>query len=261
LPEIKKELEDAGLLTYLVSKTGGSMELAGANENIRRTSVFLSWTFSYYHGEQAEAEKSTVHYHQPPRPPPSAHPPADNNNLQQLVPSTCFPWWKDVLTMHYDLLDSYCSHHLEKNKKFKGSTINNYVCDILKSAKWFVFFRKGRLDSLYIDPSFFTAFEMVVAGIKKNINLTIKKERTSSGSHHSIESMVYDLKLPVNGLRDLQNVIKEDLPFAESFSRESNTMNASIIDGTMYNNFLGILFASMYCFCAQGRISGAFILL
>jgi hypothetical protein len=42
LPEIKKELEDAGLLSYLVSKTGGSMDLAGANENVRRTAIFLS---------------------------------------------------------------------------------------------------------------------------------------------------------------------------------------------------------------------------
>jgi hypothetical protein len=241
LPEIIKELEDAGLLAFLVSKIGGSMIPAGATENIRRTSVFLSWTYSFYHGQAENTEEAAA---------------LENNKNQQLDPSICFQWWKDLLTKHYDLLESYCTLHLEINKRFRGSTINNYLFDIQKSAKWFVLFRKGRLDCFYIDPSHFTAFPMVISGIKKNINLTIKKERTSSSSNNSIEAMVYNFKLPVNGIKDLQNVIKEDLPFAESFRSTSNVMNASIIDGKMYNHFLEILFSSMYCFCAQGRKSG-----
>jgi hypothetical protein len=226
LPEIVIALEDAGLLLYLTSASAGSMKLSCANENVRKTSIFLAWTFSFHHSREDE--------------------------VKQLSSTTCFPWWMELLTERYDLLGSFITIHLERNKGYRGSTMNNYIFDIQKSAQWFVFFRKDRLVDNYVDPNRFTTFKMVVAGIKKNINLTIRKEKTTSTSH-TLESMVYEHKLPVNGIKELQNAIKEDLPFAESLA---DKMNASTIDKSMYNRFLGIFFSSMYCFCVQGRISG-----
>jgi hypothetical protein len=232
LPEIKLALEVAGLYKFHISTTGGSMTPAGANENVRRTSIFLSWTYTfYYKNEDIE----------------------DHRQQPQLNASNCFSWWKDLLTEHYALLDSFCTIHLEKNKFYKGSTINNYIFDIQKSAHWFVFMRLDRQENNFVDPSYYNTFKTVVAGMKKNINLTIRKERSSSNNNHSLESMVFDLKLPLNGIKDLQNAIKDDLPLAESLA-----MNASTIDNAMYNMFLSILFSSMYCFNAQGRISGLF---
>jgi hypothetical protein len=233
LPEIKLALEVAGLYKFHISSTGGSMTPAGANENVRRTSIYLSWTFAFHH----KIEEADDHRQQQPK----------------LSASNCFSWWKELLTEHYQLLDSFCTIHLEKNKFYKGSTLNNYMIDIQKSAHWFVFIRLDRKENNFVDPSYLTTFKTVVAGMKKNIKLTIKKERANSNNNHSLESMVYDLKLPVNGIKDLQNAIKDDLPLAESLA-----MNASTIDNAMYNMFLSILFSSMYCFNAQGRISGIF---
>jgi hypothetical protein len=227
LPEIVIALEDAGLLLYLTSASAGSMKLSCANENLRKTSIFLSWTYSFHHSREDE--------------------------VKQLSSTTCFPWWMELLTDRYDLLGSFITIHLERNKGYRGSTMNNYIFDIQKSAMWFVFFRKDRLVDNYVDPNRFTTFKMVVTGIKKNINLTIRKERTTSTSH-TLESMVYEHKLPVNGIKELQNAIKDDLPFAESLA--DKMINASTIDKSMYNRFLAIFFSSLYCFCVQGRISG-----
>jgi hypothetical protein len=227
LPEIVIALEDAGLLLYLTSASAGSMKLSCANENVRKTSIFLSWTYSFHHSREDE--------------------------VKQLSSTTCFPWWMELLTDRYDLLGSFITIHLERNKGYRGSTMNNYIFDIQKSAMWFVFFRKDRLVDNYVDPNQFTTFKMVVSGIKKNINLTIRKEKTTSTSH-TLESMVYEHKLPVNGIKALQNAIKDDLPFAESLA--DKMINASTIDKSMYNRFLAIFFSSLYCFCVQGRISG-----
>jgi hypothetical protein len=159
LPEIVIALEDAGLLLYLTSASAGSMKLSCANENVRKTSIFLSWTYSFHHSGEDE--------------------------VKQLSSSTCFPWWMELLTDRYDLLGSFITIYLERTKSYRGSTMNNYIFDIQKSAMWFVFFRKDRLVDNYVDPNQFTTFKMVVSGIKKKYKLNHSKRKDNQYQPHT----------------------------------------------------------------------------
>ena len=73
---------------------------------------------------------------------------------------------------------------------------------------------------------------------------------------HSVESMIAQRKWPAGGLTELQDIILSQLPWAERLSDQSATSIAKAV----YDKFMQLMSAAIYCFSPQGRIAAVMAL-
>ena len=85
--------------------------------------------------------------------------------------------------------------------------------------------------------------------IVKSIEKRIKREKAP---FHTLEYKVNTLQVPAKGLQDLRECIQVSM---ESLKYNCNDGNV-YFDKEIYLDYMGLLYASLYVFSVQGRISG-----
>ncbi|KAJ1394613.1 hypothetical protein B484DRAFT_439135 [Ochromonadaceae sp. CCMP2298] len=65
----------------------------------------------------------------------------------------------------------------------------------------------------------------------------------------TMETRIRDRRMPPGGLRQLQDAVIAALPWAEAVVLGG-------MDRDLYSRFLGLMYSAIYCFSAQGRVSG-----
>lgn len=89
-------------------------------------------------------------------------------------------------------------------------------------------------------------FLKMVKAIQKRVRRQIKVKQ----SENSIEALIERKEWPIGGLLELQNAIRNEMDWVYTLARGHSTpTNKSI-----YNRFMNLLSASIYCFSCQGRI-------
>jgi hypothetical protein len=86
----------------------------------------------------------------------------------------------------------------------------------------------------------------------KQIMKSIKKEIRTKQSEHCVEAMIERREWPTGGLIELQNAIRSDMYWVYNMAHA----NECPTNRTMYNKYMNLLSASLYCFSCQGRVGG-----
>ena len=151
-----------------------------------------------------------------------------------------------VCTTHFGVLSEYCSSELELICNFKASTIMNHIMDLVYSMQWFVLYRV-ELDSKYrLMQSSLLGFTTIATSLKRHFARRSKHESCSK----SLGDAIISKKMPPGGLSDLQNALRGQ---SHMIKLLSETVHAS---KSQYQCFMGLMYATMYSFSAQGRIEG-----
>lgn len=210
-------LKRCGLVEYLQSPAGGKRDSQSIHQTLQRVDSFL------------------------------------NFNYLSIYKTRCIPisfdvelFFKQVIRIHYNNIPEYISF-LEEKKALSVSSQLNYLYDIQRSVHWFCLFRKTHNN--VVSSSSYTRWIDCIRNIKKPLHHSLSLQRAKG---NSIEEKVYQSEYPEGGLNQLQNCIKSEMKFIESF----DTPDLIFIDKSTYNRFTGILYSAIYAFGIQGRISG-----
>ena len=85
--------------------------------------------------------------------------------------------------------------------------------------------------------------------IKRQLKASAKLKRNSKRGRETVEEMIKKRTWPVNGLRDLQKAVEDNMEWVESLIVENVP-----VDKHMYDRFITMLVASIYAFCPNGRL-------
>lgn len=224
LLQVRQALAACDLTTYLSSSVGGELTPKTIKTVVLRLAEILCWT----HWE------------------------ASKTSLQS---SNIFHWMKALLTINHKLIVPYVSY-LQDIKQRSAATILHTLIDIKKSIIWFMSFREDvdnatAIERPDIDPLFLT-----IRSITKNLKKIMRKER-SGDDRVTLSSIVFQRKLPVDGLKGLVENLRLQMPWVETYVENVRTRDFStLVDKDMYDFFMQTLYASFYCFAPQGRIGG-----
>lgn len=150
-------------------------------------------------------------------------------------------WFREVSTMHYTLLMHY-SIYLDEQLKFKPSTIKNRAADILTCCKWFTLYADC---SIRLSHESLTAISDVMKQIRKIQN---KKERYSR-ARCTLADKIYNREMPSGGIAELRSAVEARLKWALQIRN-------TILNKDLFNQFMGVMYSSLYVNSAQGRVSG-----
>jgi hypothetical protein len=165
-----------------------------------------------------------------------------HGDQSKLNPIECLNWFAEIITERYGLLGSYCVY-LENQKRYRASTIQLYLNDISLAATWIVL--HGPYNATLLKGADLLAFRDVISKLRHNAN---KKKRLET-SEKTMETAISEGRAPPGGLRELQSIVEAELPWARQ-------AGFSFIDKEVYMKFMEIMFASLYVFAVQGRVSG-----
>ena len=84
----------------------------------------------------------------------------------------------------------------------------------------------------------------------KQIQKRVRKQIKAKQSDNSIEALIERQEWPKGGLLELQNAIRFEMDWVYTLARANSTPT----NKTIYNRFMNLLSASIYCFSCQGRI-------
>jgi hypothetical protein len=158
---------------------------------------------------------------------------------QTLAEKNSLEWFREVITSRYSLLGNF-AEFLEFSLSRKASTIQSYLSDLSLAAKWLA--HHSGIFSEHIDV---TAFLEVLSMLRRNAN----KKKRKEGGDNTLEAAVASGQIPSGGLRDLQDMVESEFPWARS---TANTY----INKDAYSRFMELLFSCLYVFSVQGRVSG-----
>lgn len=85
--------------------------------------------------------------------------------------------------------------------------------------------------------------------IKRQLKASAKLKRISKRGRETVPEMIRKRTWPVNGLRDLQKAVEDNMNWVENLLVENVP-----IDKHIYDRFLSMLVASIYAFCPNGRL-------
>lgn len=212
-------LSNCGLVSYLHSTSGGMRDIQSTNQLVHRVDLFL------------------------------------NFNYIMIYKYRCIPlsfnvemFFSRVIKNHYNMIPQFIEY-MEGRKSLSVSSQLNYLYDIQRSVHWFCLFRRNNSVSTRVSTVPYTRWIDCIKNIKKPLQhrLSLEKSRGSS-----LQEKIYNNEYPEGGLQQLQDCIKEEMEFIESF----NYSDISYIDEATYRRFMEILYSACYAFGVQGRIAG-----
>ena len=224
-PLLVEKFTDAGLVNFLTSKIGGSLTTKAATSVLFRTIKCLQWIFYHKRHRQLSANKLLI-------------------TLTNLIK-------KD-----FKLLSDYVTY-LEMQLELKSSTIVGILTEIVKTSTWFVLFYQPTNPAFVIQQGELTGILAVIKALRRNYRREMTKNKVSA----TISNITYDMQLPaassaLEQLQKLQQCIVKSLPRFNFIEQQcANKSPLEVFDKNTYENFLRMLFASMYVFSAQGRVS------
>jgi hypothetical protein len=217
-------LFSSGLEKHFGSTSGGSLAPYDIRLLAKRNAIFLNWT--YYQTQ-------------------------DSNNKRTFTDISLKEFIKSVIDIYYDELGNFINF-LKNSKGYTYSTINIWLLEIKKVITWFCMFRKSNSDEVKIKYKRYNAFLNIISVICKGLK---KKMRRESATQHSIDYKVKALKLPAGGLEALRKVVIDESNKTLAQFSNYDFNNNIYIDKSIYNKFMGLLYASLYVFSVQGRLS------
>ena len=137
---------------------------------------------------------------------------------------------------------------LKELQQLSPYTIRNYSKDLIKFLEWFVVIRKKTKSSKQVRGRHWELFLKMVKQIMKSI----RKEIRTQQSENSIEALIQRNEWPAGGLIELQNAIRNDMDWVHNMAR----CNLVPTNRNVYNRYMNLLSASIYCFSCQGRVGG-----
>ena len=151
-----------------------------------------------------------------------------------------------------DGIDKYDEYILQlKNlQQLSPYTLRNYAKDIIKFLEWFVVIKKKKKNAKVkkVRPHHWELFLKMTKQVMKSI----KKEIRTKQSEHSVEAMIERNEWPAGGLLELQNAIRNDMYWVHNMAQA----NEGPTNRSVYNKYMNLLSASIYCFSCQGRVGG-----
>ena len=151
-----------------------------------------------------------------------------------------------------DGIEKYDEYMLQlKNlQQLSPYNLRNYAKDIIKFLEWFVVIKKKNKNAKVkkVRPHHWELFLKMTKQIMKSI----KKEIRTKQSEHCVEAMIERNEWPPGGLLELQNAIRNDMYWVRNMAQA----NEGPTNKTVYNKYMNLLSASIYCFSCQGRVGG-----
>ena len=152
--------------------------------------------------------------------------------------------WTKLLFKHGSILNDY-QQHIKNVKKHSPLTICTNLYGLKIYIKWCYLFSDAFQNQIHRED--YDRFNSTIEAICKSNKSSARKVISKT---HNVQEMINVLKFPPGGLKQLQDIIVEEVEWVDQFK-----YNTSIIDESTYKKFIGILIASIYCFAPQGRIS------
>jgi hypothetical protein len=150
-------------------------------------------------------------------------------------------WAGLLIGQKYDLLLQYSSF-LQNQQRLAPTTVRNYISDIESCCVWVTVFAPS---SFRQSVSSFEGITRVAQLVRTNQAQLNRRKR----SHITMAEKVRLSQLPPGGLRDLQQAVAKELPWARSVRHQN-------IDDVAYGRFMQVMFAALYVFSPNGRQSG-----
>ena len=94
-------------------------------------------------------------------------------------------------------------------------------------------------------PADLAAIKLAIAAVIKCNNKKKKRKRKLNTAQDLIEKG----RWPQNGILELQHAVQKMIPWCEHIIQ-----NGAIVDKPIYDKFISMLCASVYCFCPNGRV-------
>ena len=213
---VGKVLIEKGLVEHFNSLCGGKQKAGVIKYILRRTSQLLIWTFFY-------------------------------KQSSDLVAGSVIQWYAELIEQNYTLLERFVTSYLDETRGLTAATCYNYLCDIAKSFKWFIWYRRDRCNENPVDGNSAGGFNDLINQLRKNLKPARQKQRVA----HTLRNMVAKHRFPPGGINELRTYIEDGIQWAISI--DPLTVINRRID---YNRFLSIIISALYLFSAQGRIGG-----
>lgn len=216
---VRQYLKMKGLQQYLESKIGGQKGQKEVEKLSGQIALALNWTYCRHHNKQL-----SVYIHD------------------------IIPWYLQLIEKEYQiLLSEYCTF-MESFEEWKAGTILNCLSALQRGSTWVIFHL--RHDEERPNPSILIGFVDAIKAIRSSYSGAKKAEAARC---KTIREAVLELKQPEGGLRELQDIIK--IKSVEFLSLHQRTSYIDVDEHTYVLN-LKIFFSGIYCFAAQGRVSG-----
>jgi hypothetical protein len=153
-------------------------------------------------------------------------------------------WLAKIIRRRYQLLSAF-TDHLTTERRLKAPTIRNYAMEISKCCTWFVLFYSG---GTRLGPASLAGIQQVTRAVCTAARRADKKARCED-ERSSMAAQVLLRRMPAGGIDALQDAVLKELPWVRDLENKT-------IDRDSYNRFMGIMYAALYAFSAQGRQSG-----
>ncbi len=213
---VGKVLTDKGIVEHFHSLCGGRQKPAVLKYIVRRTSQLLIWTHFY-------------HFH------------------TNLAIDSVIQWFAELIETYYMCLERFVTWYLDEIKGLSASTCYNYLCDLTKSFKWFIWYRHDRRNEYPVDGTSAGGFADLLTQLRKNLKPAQQKQRVDN----TLRNMVENHRFPKGGIHELRQHLEDGIHWAISVSPEK-VINRKLD----YNRFLSIIVNALYLFSPQGRIGG-----
>jgi hypothetical protein len=212
-----EQLEQTGMTVHFQSMIGGHKTLQVILLIQKRLISFLCWAYAEVNRFPIDAEEVNL-----------------------------VSWFKEVEQFHDKLISSY-TIFLELNQGFRGGTIVNHLYDILLTVRWLAHYKPLCNDDgspLQINMD---AFEYIV----KAANKQHRKKQRKEASMNDMENAVANRRMPKNGLKSLIQCVLDNSERMEPILSKNGFLSKEEFD-----NFVGLMYTSMYTMTTQGRVGG-----
>jgi hypothetical protein len=213
---VGKVLMDKGIAEHFNSLCGGRQKPVVLKYIVRRTSQLLIWTHFYHF-------------------------------LTNLTIDSVIQWFAELIETYYMCLERFVTWYLDEIQGLSASTCYNYLCDLAKAFKWFIWYRHDRRNEYPVDGTSAGGFADLLTQLRKNLKPAQQKQRVEN----TLRNMVANHRFPKGGIHELRQHLEDGIHWAISISPDK------IVSRKLdYNRFLSIIVNALYLFSPQGRIGG-----
>ncbi len=163
------------------------------------------------------------------------------NSKVSLTKNDVTKWLGSIITHQFALISRYATH-CTKILSYKPSTVRNHVGDIVAACEWYSIYGA---EAGVVSGEALVKVRHVAAVVRK---LQVRREKDIR-CRVTMDTKVRERRMPGGGLVELQRAVDGRIRWAMSLKNE-------YIDEDEYKLFMGLLYAALYVYSVQGRISG-----
>jgi hypothetical protein len=162
-------------------------------------------------------------------------------------------WVKSIIETQFKIVFPKYITHLKDRLELKPNSILVEIYDIKKFMEWFVYIRvKTESDNSCSNMDCLKPLLYVLGSICKCERKQLKK---NNSENQDLETLIENRQLPAGGLKELQQCLQKDLLWVKTWATALSD-DSNFVGKNEYNRFMQVLYAAMYVYSPQGRISG-----